>query len=318
MSDIWIDIICFFTTFGVLVFAFPYIRQFTIKMVSHYIMMQRIKKAGTVELEFEGKEKTKNVRLGQEDTRYTDNFIITLMVRLDENFLENTKQLLQKAGKRDDKAVGDFMHSKIVSAVLVFFISFVLIATNETIVLDFWLNIPVSFGIAVLGGHRLTDLNMIAIAKKRKDAIEHGVPDLVDLLVICTESGLDLNRSLRRIAKEMRTSNSILADELGLMSIEMEMIPDQRQVFENFERRIDSQRIKSLAKSLSQSVEYGASLAVTLRDLAVESRQKRMLDAEARAAQIPTLMTLPMMFFILPCLLIVMIGPVIIDVIKAF
>ncbi|MDR3179351.1 MAG: type II secretion system F family protein [Holosporaceae bacterium] len=315
MSDIWIDIICFFTTFGVLILVFPYVKQLTIKIISHYIIIKKIKKTDTTEIKFDGKEKTKKVRLGQEDTRYSDNFIITLMTRLDENFLENTKQLLQKAGKRDDKDIGDFMRSKIVSATLVFCLSIILIATNETVVINLWLNIPVSFGIAVLGGHRLTDLNMLAIAKRRKDAIERGVPDLVDLLVICTESGLDLNRSLRRIAKEMRTSNPILADELGLMSIEMEMIPDQKQVFENFERRVDSLQIKSLAKSLSQSMEYGASLSVTLRDLAVESRQKRMLDAEARAAQIPTLLTLPLMFFILPCLLIVMLGPVIIEVI---
>jgi tight adherence protein C len=140
----------------------------------------------------------------------------------------------------------------------------------------------------------------------------------VDLLVICSESGLDLNRSIRRIARELRTSNPTLADELSLTSIELEMIPDHRQVFQNLEDRTNCMEIKTLSKTLSQSIEYGSSLSTTLRDLAVESRQKRMLNAEAKAAQAPTLLTLPMMFFIMPCLFIVMLGPVIIGMMKSF
>jgi tight adherence protein C len=109
-----------------------------------------------------------------------------------------------------------------------------------------------------------------------------------------------------------------LADEMSLTAIELEMIPDSRQVFTNLENRTDSLQIKTLSKTLSQSIEYGSSLSVSLRDLAVESRQKRMLDAEAAAAQAPTLLTLPMMFFIMPCLFIVMLGPVIVGMIRSF
>jgi tight adherence protein C len=116
----------------------------------------------------------------------------------------------------------------------------------------------------------------------------------------------------------MRTSNPVMADELSLTAIELEMIPDHRQVFENLENRTNCLPIKTLSKTFSQSIEYGSSLAVSLRDLAVESRHKRMLDAEARAAQAPTLLTLPMMFFIMPCLFIVMLGPTIVGMIKAF
>jgi tight adherence protein C len=96
------------------------------------------------------------------------------------------------------------------------------------------------------------------------------------------------------------------------------MIPDHRQVFQNLENRTDCLQIRTLSKTFSQSIEYGSSLAVSLRDLAIESRQKRMLDAEARAAQAPTLLTLPMMFFIMPCLFIVMLGPVITGMIRSF
>ena len=103
-----------------------------------------------------------------------------------------------------------------------------------------------------------------------------------------------------------------------LTSIELEMIPDSRVVFENLEKRTDCLEIKTISKTMIQSVEYGSSLADSLKELAVETRQRRMLEAEGKAAQAPTLLTLPMMIFIMPCLFIVMLGPVIISVIRSF
>jgi tight adherence protein C len=233
------------------------------------------------------------------------------------DLIDEMQELLLKAGIRHRDALEEFMKSKVTSAIAIFFLVFITLTTN-----DFDISMLISFFIsllcAVLGGHRLTNLNLQMLANRRKEAIEHGVPDLIDLLVICTESGLDLNRAIRRIARELRTSNPLLADELSLTSIELEMIPDHRQVFENLENRTDCLEIKTISKTLSQSIEYGSSLSTSLRDLAVESRQRRMLEAEARAAQAPTLLTLPMMFFIMPCLFIVMLGPVIVGMIKSF
>jgi tight adherence protein C len=209
------------------------------------------------------------------------------------------------------------MKSKFISCIALFFILFLVLATND-FGISILLSIFISLVVGIIGGHKLTNINIEMLATKRKESIENGIPDLIDLLVICTESGLDLNKAIRRIAKEMRTSNPVLSDELSLTAIELEMIPDHKQVFTNLENRTDCLAIKTLSKTFSQSIEYGSSLADSLRDLAVESRQKRMLEAEARAAQAPTLLTLPMMFFIMPCLFIVMLGPVIIGMINSF
>ncbi|MDR1982828.1 MAG: type II secretion system F family protein [Holosporaceae bacterium] len=243
--------------------------------------------------------------------------IFNFIAEKNKGLIEEMQRLLLNAGMRHKGALEEFMKSKFISSLALFLIMLLISSTNEMSI-PFSGCVVISSVIAVIGGHKLTNINLEIVSSKRRESIENGIPDLIDLLVICTESGLDLNGAIKRIARELRTSNPILADELSLTAIELEMISDHRQAFENLENRTNCLEIKTLSKTLSQSIEYGSSLTVSLRDLAVESRQKRMLSAESRAAQAPTLMTLPMMFFIMPCLFIVMLGPVIIGMIKSF
>ena len=244
-------------------------------------------------------------------------YVLSCLTKFDKEAIPEIETLLQRAGLRDENAMENFMKVKFFAAIATVVIFFAMLVSNDS-GMPIFLNLMISFLVGAVVGHRLTNMHLKTSAEKRKEMIENGIPDLIDLLVICTESGLSLNKAIERIAKELRTSNEILADELSLTAIELEMMPDQKQVFQNFEERTDCQGIRTLSKTFSQSVEYGSSLAVSLRDLAVESRQKRMLNAEARAAQAPALLTLPTMFFIMPCLLIVMIGPVIVDIINTF
>ncbi|MDR0631734.1 MAG: type II secretion system F family protein [Holosporaceae bacterium] len=245
------------------------------------------------------------------------NYILSYIAKKNKGSIRDMQQLLQKAGMRQQDALEKFMKYKFIVGIFLFFISLIFSITSD-MKIPFEIGILASLLVAVVGGHKLTDMDMGMRAKKRKERIENGVPDLVDLLVICSESGLGLNRSIKRIARELRASNSVLADELSQTAIELEMIPDYRTVFENLENRTDCVEIKTLSKTLCQSIEYGSSLTTSLRDLAMESRQRRMLNAEAKAAQAPTLLTLPMMLFIMPCLFIVMLGPIIINVMKTF
>jgi tight adherence protein C len=96
------------------------------------------------------------------------------------------------------------------------------------------------------------------------------------------------------------------------------MVPNYKLVFKNLEDRVDSQSLNVVSRTISQSIEHGAPLSTSLKSIAGESRRKRMLLAEAKAAKIPTLMILPMVFFILPCLFIVMLGPVALNAMKNF
>lgn len=317
MYNALLNIICFTVAISVFLMIKPYAERVAVKILSEYRIRVRIKKvAGKMRDDDPNKNEAEDIGLSNKGLTFSSDFF-NFIAEKNKKLIEDMQDLLLQAGIRNENALEEFMKTKFVSCVALFFIVFLILTTNDFGV-PFEAGLLLSAVVGVYGGHKLTDLNMEIIANKRKEAIEHGVPDLVDLLVICAESGLDLNRSIRRISKEMRTSNPILADELSLTAIELDMIPDHRVAFNNLEHRTQSLQIKTISKTLSQSIEYGSSLAVSLRDLATESRQRRMLEAEAKAAQAPTLLTLPMMFFILPCLFIVMLGPVIIEVMRSF
>lgn len=320
MDELFLDIITWCITFAAYFWVKPYADVWSNKIMSSIRVATRIKRVGVqasaVDTNFEEME-NENIGLNKKGPIFGDNAFFNFIAERDPELIENMKALLLKAGIRQDNALEEFMRSKFVAGVSVFMITYLLLLSNE-IELPSYILLGVSALLGGFGGHKLTDLNYEMIAKKRKDDIDKGVPDLVDLLVICTESGLDLTKSIRRIAREMRTSNPVLADELSLTSIELEMIPDHRQVFTNLENRTDCLEIKTISKTLSQALEYGSSLSSSLKELALESREKRMLTAEGKAAQAPTLLTLPMMFFIMPCLFIVMLGPVIIGMINSF
>ncbi len=319
MSEFLLDIFSIFIAFTVYLWVKPYADIWTNKILAMLRISLRIKKVGVqaeaVDDNFENADE--NIGLTKKGPMFGNNQIFNFIGERYPEFIDHMKSLLIKAGMRQENAIEEFMRSKFTSACAIFLITLLLLGTNDFDI-PFYLVVVLSIILGIYGGHKLTDANMEILANKRKESIENGVPDLVDLLVICTESGLDLNNSIRRIAREMQASNPVLADELSLTSIELEMIPDHHIVFNNLENRTDCLEIKTISKTLSQALDYGSSLSASLKELAVESRQKRMLLAEGKAAQAPTLLTLPMMFFIMPCLFIVMLGPVIIGMINSF
>lgn len=153
---------------------------------------------------------------------------------------------------------------------------------------------------------------------KRRDKIRKGLPDALDLMVICAEAGLSLDSLLKRVSEEFARSCPELADELALTSIELGFLPDRRQALHNLNGRTDLTGIRGLVNCLLQSDKYGTPLAQSLRILAAEFREERMLRAEEKAARLPAMLTVPMIVFILPPLFVVLIGPAILQTIDAF
>lgn len=323
MSDLFLDFTICIVSLNLIWFLTPKLEKMITSLVNEYRITSRIKRISQASPDSYSRDDSdseaddESIGLSKKGPMFGNNALYNKIAEMNADLIEEMKTLLLNAGIRQNGALEEFMRSKINSSIALFCIIFIYLVFADT-GLPFYTSIIISGAIGIIGGHKITNMNLEMIAEKRREAIEYGIPDLVDLLVICTESGLDLTRAIRRIARELRTSNPILADELSLTSIELEMIPNHRQVFENLENRTASLSIKTLGNTLCQAIEYGASLADSLRDLAVESRQKRMFDAEGKAAQAPTLLTLPMMLFIMPCLFIVMLGPVIAGMIRSF
>jgi tight adherence protein C len=152
--------------------------------------------------------------------------------------------------------------------------------------------------------------------KRRQHNLRKQLPDGLDLLVICTESGLSMDAAFARVARELGLSAPHLADEIGLTSVELGFLPNRRQALQNLAKRTDLPAVRGVVNTLVQTEKYGTPLAHSLRVLSAEFRDERMLKAEEKAAKLPAVLTVPMILFILPVLFVVLIGPAIIQVIE--
>jgi tight adherence protein C len=171
---------------------------------------------------------------------------------------------------------------------------------------------------AVLFGFYAPNIYLRNAAAKRAKQLQLGLPDGLDLLVICAEAGLSLDASLVRVSRELAEAWPELAEEFAVTAAELTFLPDRRMAFENLNNRTGSEGIRAVVGTLLQTAKFGTPLAHSLRVLAAEMREMRMTRAEEKAARLPAMLTVPMIIFILPTLFIVLLGPAIINVIDTF
>ena len=162
---------------------------------------------------------------------------------------------------------------------------------------------------ALVGGYKAPDLWLKNKITKRSDAIRKGLPDALDLLVICAEAGLTVDAAFGRVAKELGRAYPELGDEFGLTAIELGFLNERRQAFENLSNRVDLEAVRGVVTTMIQTEKYGTPLASALRVLSAEFRNERMMRAEEKAARLPAIMTVPLILFILPTLFVVILGP---------
>ena len=153
---------------------------------------------------------------------------------------------------------------------------------------------------------------------KRSDAIRKGLPDALDLLVICAEAGLTVDAAFHRVAKELGRAYPELGDEFSLTAIELGFLSDRRQAFDNLAMRVALDAVRGVVTTMIQTEKYGTPLASALRVLSAEFRNERMMRAEEKAARLPAIMTVPLILFILPVLFIVILGPASCSISDAF
>ena len=146
------------------------------------------------------------------------------------------------------------------------------------------------------------------IAKRTKE-IQKGLPDALDLLVICAEAGLTVDAAFTRVARELGKAYPELGDEFGLTAIELGFLTDRRSAFENLAQRVALDAVRGVVTTMIQTEKYGTPLASALRVLSAEFRNERMMRAEEKAARLPAIMTVPLILFILPVLFVVILGP---------
>jgi tight adherence protein C len=146
-------------------------------------------------------------------------------------------------------------------------------------------------------------------ATKRKESIQRGWPDALDLLLICVESGMSVEAAFRRVADEIGSQSAELAEEFVLTNAELSFLQERKQAYDNLAARTGLDTVKSVTQALTQAERYGTPVAHALRVLSSESRDMRMNEAEKKAAALPPKLTVPMILFFLPVLFAVILGP---------
>ncbi len=166
-----------------------------------------------------------------------------------------------------------------------------------------------------LAGWRLPDMIVGRIARRRRRKLAEGVPDALDLLVICVEAGLGLEQSLDRVSRDIAIANPVIATALGNAVAEMRVLPQMRDALDNLAKNTGLPAIKSVVTTLIQGIQYGTPLSQSLRILSAEMRARNLIALEERAARLPVLLMIPVILFILPSLFLIIGGPVAIQVI---
>ena len=223
---------------------------------------------------------------------------------------DQTTRKLRQAGFLSRDAAVVYVFIKLALPLALGFL--MILATSVTGILDIPedLVLPTCVG-AVLAGFLMPELYVKNLATKRRDILNYLLPEGLDLLTICVEAGLSIDSAFRRVSREMQSTMPELAAEFEMTAIELTYLPDRQQALENMAERSESPAIAALVNALRQTEKYGTPLAASLRILSQEFRQTRASKAEEKGARMPALMTVPLMVFVLPTLITVLIAPAI-------
>jgi len=163
---------------------------------------------------------------------------------------------------------------------------------------------------ALMLGWRLPDFILSRLAARRRLSLEQGLPDALDLLVICAEAGLALDQAIEQVSQDLRASSPAVADEFATTASEMRVLSNRAEALEKLCARTGVAALRGITATLNQAIRFGTPLAESMRILAAEMRSARLARIEERAARLPVLLAIPLALFILPSLMMVISTPV--------
>ena len=162
----------------------------------------------------------------------------------------------------------------------------------------------------------LPELVLGWIKRKRKMQIFLGLPDALDLLVVCVEAGLGLDQAMRKVSDEMKKSYGVISEEFALANFQLQVGRSREQVLRELAVRTDVDDLRSLAAILIQADKFGASIAQALRTQSDAMRVRRRQIAEEKAAKTAVKLLFPLIIFIFPGIFVVLVGPAAINVVN--
>lgn len=216
--------------------------------------------------------------------------------------LADLEQTLIASGFRAESALGLFVGCKIMLLLALPAVGVVLLHPQQPM-----LSVVIIVGAVI--GLLLPDWAVTHIRNAYRAKLQRGLPDALDMMVICAQAGLGLEPALARVSFEIRGAHPDVAQELALTANEMQVMTDTRSALLRLGERTGVESLKRLTGTLAQTIQYGTPLSESLRSLSAEMRQEMLTAYEERAARLPVFLTVPMVLCILPCVLIIVGGP---------
>jgi tight adherence protein C len=254
----------------------------------------------------------KKATLRQEQKAYMKNVVDQLRLA---SWLgtDTAKMRLAMAGYRSKQAETAFLFFRLVSPIVLLvvalFYAFVIVGDKYSLMIRLG---GVVFAVYV--GVKLPELFLRNQTSKRQLSMKRALPDAMDLLLICVESGISIEQAFRKVAAEIGSQSVPLAEELTLATAELSYLQERRQAYENLAARTGLESVKSITTALVQAERYGTPVGLALRVLSQESRDHRMNEAEKKAAALPPKLTVPMILFFLPVLFAVIMTPALVQI----
>ena len=219
-------------------------------------------------------------------------------------------QRLTRAGYRNESAIRVFYGCKVLVPVVLCAIALVSGAAKFS---PFFVYAS-CLGLGFLG----PDFWLGRMIKQRQKKMERGLPDVLDLLIICIEAGLSLDQATARTAEELQKAQPELCDEFGILVLEQRAGRARSEAWKNLSERTGVDSIRNLVSVLVQSEQFGTSVAKTLRVHSDTMRAKRIQQVEEMAAKTSVKLVFPLVFFIFPALFLVTLGPAVILMMESF
>ena len=226
---------------------------------------------------------------------------------------ENTALKLARAGYRGPSAITTFVFLRFVVplGMTLFALFYLTVIFNKEA--PIFLNLSYSLGIGILSSY-LPVILLQNKTTKRQLSIRRAWSDALDLILLCVESGMSIEHAFQKVAQEIVSQSPELGEELTLTNAELSFLDRRARAFENLANRVPLDEVKSVTTALIQSDKYGTSVGHSLRIMAEEGRDMRMMAAEQKAAALPPKLTVPLILFFLPVLFIMIMAPALMSV----
>ena len=233
---------------------------------------------------------------------------------LSQKTVAGLEQTLGASGLRGNGALGLFVGTKLLLLMLLPLLMLVVVQRFELSPLVRNVSIAAAALVGLLG----PDWWVRHRHKQYLTAVSMGLPDALDLMIICAEAGLGFESAINRVAVEIRQAHPAISEEFGMTVSELRVVADSRVALINMGTRTGLDSVKRMTSMLVQTMRYGTPLSDALRVLSAEMRQETLIRFETRAARLPVLLTIPMILFILPCIFLIVGGPAVIKVMGSF